>query len=108
MCIEGCFFLTADVCVYSISLALVLSKKPRARFGVTTIVMLLIPAVNYLLAASSRLFYAFSSKEKCNAYFDSSVFKWVVYSLSIATGVVCNIFMLRNLSIASMLNSESQ
>lgn len=107
VCIEGCVLLSADVLVYSASIMFVFCMQPRKRFGFTTSLMLWTPLFNYIFAACSRLFYAFSSKEACNAYFTSSGLKWVVYFFSIATAVVCNIFMLRNMSIASMLNSES-
>ncbi len=43
---------------------------------------------------------------KCVNYFDNDGFQWVFDLSQLATGIVCNIFMLRNMSIASMISSE--
>lgn len=68
--------------------------------------MLLVPLFDYLLAAVQRVVAGANKSGKCVNYFANDGFYWVNDLSQLATGIVCNIFMLRNMSIASMISSE--
>jgi len=68
----------------------------------------MVPLLDYFLAALGRIIESAHGENSsyCNAYFTLNWVRQIVNFASVATGIVCNIFMLRNVSIAAMLNSE--
>jgi len=112
VCIEGCLLLSIDFIIYTLSLIYVLRKGGYSRYGLSTLIMMIIPLLDYFLAALGRIIESAISRNNsslsCDKYFDLTWIRQVINFASVATGIVCNIFMLRNVSIAAILNSEGE
>lgn len=109
VCIEGCVFLWVDFLLYSICLVYILRRDGKSRYGLSTLLMLILPLIDYFLAALGRVSEAakgHNNHNDCNAYFTLDWIRQIMAIASVCTGVVCNIFMLRNVSIAVILNSD--
>ena len=99
--------LTFDFFLYLACFIAVFLVSGRKKFGKYTVLMLLVPLFDYLLAAVQRVVSGANKSGKCVNYFaNDDGFKWVNDLSQLATGIVCNIFMLRNMSIASMISCE--
>ena len=70
VCIEGCVLLSIDFVIYALGLAYVLRKGGYSRYGMSTLIMLIIPLLDYFLAALGRIVESANSGAVCNTYFN--------------------------------------
>ena len=111
ICIEGMFTSTIDWILYSSILCYFICKAGKNKFGTATILMLLVPLIQYLLCSLGRITdwfrYPPGEAERCHVYFFRSWYDWVEEIATVATGLIINIFMLRNMKVAAVLRAES-
>ena len=56
--------------IYALGLAYVLRKGGYSRYGMSTLIMLIIPLLDYFLAALGRIVESANSGAVCNTYFN--------------------------------------
>jgi hypothetical protein len=75
--------------------------------------MLSVPLIDYFVSAIGRMVDFFqdgnssTSDVECSQYFFKSWYKWIEQIASVATGLIINTFMLRNMSVAAILRAET-
>ena len=110
ICLEGIFSSTIDLIVYTGTLSYFICSAGRSKFGTCTILMLLVPLIQYMLCSSGRCidyFFNSNSDKRCSLYFFKSWYDWVEELSTIATGLIINVFMLRNMQVAAVLRAET-
>jgi len=107
VCIEGLVLLNIDFALYAIAFIYVVLKGGQNKFGAQTVFMLSIPLADYSLQAFSRLYDSVRGEAICEVFFTGGALKWISEIFALATTVVVNVFMLRNMSVAAILKSET-
>lgn len=111
ICIEGCATSAGDLFIYGGLLAYFVCKAGKDKFGTNTILMLLVPLIQYVFCSIGRAedYYYFLAHDNnfCSLFFFYSWFDWVQEISMVATGVIIQVFMLRNMKVAAVLRAES-
>jgi len=110
ICLEGIFSSTIDWILYTGTLSYFICSAGRSKFGTCTILMLLVPLIQYMLCSSGRCidyFFNSNSDKRCSLYFFKSWYDWIEELSTIATGLIINVFMLRNMQVAAVLRAET-
>ena len=95
VCIEGCSTSVVDLIIYASCLCYFIGKAGKDKFGTCTILMLLVPLLQYVLCSITRLYdyikdYSShtANEGECSIYFFRSPVDWIQESSMIFTGII--------------------
>ncbi len=108
ICYEGICTSALDFFIYGVFLSYFVCSAGRNKFGMTTILMLLVPLVQYMLCSIFRsIDYFTNDNTLCSLYYFKSWYDWIQEISMIATGIIIQVFMLRNMKVAAVLRAKS-
>jgi hypothetical protein len=78
VCIEGCVTSSIDICVYAWALCYFISKAGKDKFGTGTILMLLVPMMEYSSCVIGRITdYLYRAENYCSIYEFKHWYDWI-------------------------------
>lgn len=108
ICVEGIGTSALDFVIYGTILGYLVCKAGQNKFGKKTIAMLLVPLIQYLLCFIFRILdYSTMQNSYCSIYFFKSWYDWIQEISMITTGIIIQVFMLRNMKVAAVLRAKS-